>query len=116
MSVEESFVPDVDELPQPAGFGTEATQSSQVFGTVAEYTVPPKTLARLREATLSIASNGEAVISVAGTRYGPYFGAVDVTIPLDPAVLTEGYQVRVAHRSTDGNSTTTRAQLVALEV
>jgi hypothetical protein len=116
VSVEESFVADVDERPQPAGFGTEASTSAQSFSEVASYTVPSQTLARLREATLSIESNGEARVSVGGVVYGPYTGAVDVSIPLDPAVLTEGYQVRVFHQSTDGNSTTTKAQLVVLEV
>lgn len=109
-------MPDVDELPQPAGFGTEVSTSAQSFTLVDEYTAPPQTLARLREASLSLESNGEARVSVGGVVYGPYTGATDISIPLDPAVLTEGYQVRVFHQSTDGNSTTTKAQLVSLEV
>lgn len=116
VAVEETFVPDVDELPKPAGFGTEASTSAQSFSEVDEYTVPAGALARLREASLSLESNGEARLSVGGTVYGPYTGATDISIPLDPCVLTEGYQVRVFHQSTDGNSTTTKAQLVVGEV
>lgn len=116
VSVEEGFVPNVDGLPQPAGFGTEASRSAQSFALLEEYTVPAKTLGYLRELSLSIESNGEAVVSVAGVRYGPYTGSTDVSVPLDPAVLTEGHQIRVHHQSTDGNSTTTQAQVVVLEV
>jgi hypothetical protein len=116
VSVEEGLAPDVDVLPQPAGFGEEASTSQQSFQEIAQYTVPAKSLSRLREASLSIESNGEAKVTVSGTTYGPYTGATDVSVPLDPAVLTEGHQVRVFHQSTDGNSTTTLAQLVTLEV
>jgi len=116
VSVEEGFASDVDRLAKPAGFGTEASTSAQSFSLVDEYVVPAKSLARLREASVSLESNGEAKVSVSGTTYGPFSGATDFTIPLDPGVLTEGALVRVHHRSTDGNSTTTKATLVVLEV
>lgn len=114
--VEEGLVSDPDTLPKPAGFGTEASTSSGSFVLLDEYEVDELTLARLREISMSIESNGAAKASVAGTTYGPYTGAVDVSIPLDPGVLTEGYKVRVFHRSTDGTSTSTLGQLSVLEV
>jgi hypothetical protein len=116
VSVEEGFLPEVDVLPRPAGFGTEASTSQQTLQELETYTVPAKTVARLSELSLSIQGNGEAQVSVAGTVYGPFTGALDVTIPLQNGVLPEGYQIRVSHQSTDGNETTTRATVVALEV
>jgi hypothetical protein len=116
VSVEESFQPDVDTLPIPGGFGTEASTSSTTLVLLDSYTVDAGDLARLRSASLSLESNGEAQVTVAGAEYGPYTGASDIEIPLEPSVLTAGYQVRVHHRSTDGNSTTTKAQLVLGEV
>lgn len=116
VSVEESFQPDVDELPTPGGFGTEASTSSTSMVLLDSYTVDAGDLARLGSASLSIQANGEAQVSVGGTEYGPYTGATDIEIPLEPSVLTAGYQVRVHHRSTNGNSTTTKAQLVLGEV
>lgn len=116
ISVEEGFVPDVDTFPSPAGFGTEVSTSSTTNETVATYTVPDQTVAYLREASLALESNGQAQVSIAGTTYGPYTGAGDVSIPLDPGALTPGSNVRVVHQSTDGSSTTTKAQLVVVEV
>lgn len=116
VSVEEGFVPDVDQLPKPAGFGTEASTSSTSFQLLDTYTVPGGSLAKLGEASLSIASNGEAKIGVAGTEFGPFTGAVDITVGLAPSTLTKGYQVKVFHRSTDGASTTTRALVSVGEV
>jgi hypothetical protein len=114
--VEETAVPNVDQYGQPAGFGTEATTSSTSFVEVDSYSVGPSDLARVRSASLSIESNGEALVGVDGTTFGPFTGAVDVDIPLDPSTLTEGGLVRVLHQSTDGNSTTTRALVVVSEV
>jgi len=116
VSVEETYQPDVDTLALPGGFGTEATTSSTAFALVDSYEVEAGELAELKEASLSIASNGEATLSVAGTEYGPFSGSVDVSIPLEPAVLTAGYQVRAFHRSTDGNATTTKALLTVGEI
>jgi len=116
VSVEETFQADVDVLPLPGGFGTEASTSSSSFVLVDSYEVDAGEIAELQEASLSIASNGEAKVSVAGTEYGPFSGGVDVSVPLEPGVLTAGYQVRAFHRSTDGNSTTTRALLSVGEV
>jgi hypothetical protein len=116
VSVEETAVRDVDQLGQPAGFGTEAATAATTFEEVDSYSVGPSDLARIRSASLSIESNGEALVGVDGTTFGPFTGAVDVDVPLDPSVLTEGGLVRVLHRSTDGNSTTTRALVVVSEV
>lgn len=115
-SVEEGAVTGVDVLPKPAGFGTESSTTNTSFQLLDEYSVPQLTISRMRELALSIEANGEAKVSVAGTTYGPFTGAVDFSVPLEDAVLSQGYQVRVHHRSTDGNSTTTRATVVALEV
>lgn len=116
VSVEERPVPDVDQFGKPAGFGTEASTSSTSFSEVDRYEVDGGDLARVRSADLAIESNGEAQVGVGGTTFGPFTGSVDVSIPLDPSVLVEGGLVRVLHRSTDGNSTTTRALVVAAEV
>lgn len=114
--VEEGLLPNVDVLPKPDGFGTEASTSSTDFVLLDEYEVRAKHVARMGELALSIPSNAEAKVSVSGTTYGPFSGATDVSVPLEGAVLPPGYQVRVHHRSTDGNSQTTRATVVALEV
>jgi len=116
VAVEEGLIPDVDELPLPAGFGEEVETSDTKTQVVASYEPPENSIARLGEVSVSIESNGEALVSVSGTVYGPFTGSLDVAVPLDTAVLSPGYQVRVFHQSTDGNSTTTRATVVALEV
>lgn len=115
-SVEEELSGPVDLFGRPDGFGTEASRSAQTFTVLDEYTVPDGQLALLREVSLSVEANGEAKVTVAGTTYGPYTGAIDITVPLDPGVLSPGHQIRVHHQSTDGISTTTRAQVVVLEV
>jgi len=116
VSVEERPVPDVDQLGKPAGFGTEASTSSGSFVELGSYEVPEGSLARVRSASVSIESNGEAIVGVGGVSFGPFTGAVDVEIPLEPSVLVEGGLVRVLHKSTDGASTTTKAIVVASEV
>lgn len=114
--VEESVIREVDELPQPAGFGTEASTSQQSSVLIESYQVPQESLTEITEVALSIQDNGQATISVSGVSYGPYTGPVDITAPLEGSRLTPGSRVRVFHQSTDGSSTTTLAQLVALEV
>lgn len=116
VSVEEGFLPAVDTLPRPAGFGTEASTSQQSSQLVDEYSVPAGTVAEIVEVSLSIEGNGQARVSAPNVTYGPYTGAVDVEVRLQGTRLTEGDRVRVFHQSTDGVSTTTLAQLVALEV
>lgn len=116
VSVEEAVVRDVDELPRPAGFGTEASTSQQSSVEIASYVVPAGALAEITEVALSLEGNGQATVAVSGVSYGPYTGAVDVAVPLEGSRLTAGDRVRVFHQSTDGNSTTTLAQVVALEV
>lgn len=114
--VDEGLFADQSVLPRPAGFGTEASTSSTSFQLIDEYSVPADSVGRLSELSISIQSNGEAKVSVSGTTFGPFTGALDVTIPLTNSTLTEGYDIRAFHRSTDGNSTTTRATTVVLEV
>jgi hypothetical protein len=114
--VEETTVRDVDELPRPAGFGTEASTSQQSSVEIDEYVVPAGSIAEITEVALSLEANGQATVAASGVSYGPYGGAVDVSVPLEGSRLTPGDRVRVVHQSTDGNSTTTLAQVVALEV
>jgi hypothetical protein len=114
--VEEEAIRDVDRFGRPAGFGTESSTSMTSFVEVGTYQVPNGGLAELREASLSIQGNGEALIGVDGVTFGPFTGSVDISVPLEPSVLTEGGLVRVLHRSTDGNSTTTRALVAVAEV
>lgn len=116
VSVEEALVPDVDQLPKPAGFGTEVSTSATSSELIDEYVVPAQTLAEIVEVSVSLESNGQARLSVSGVSYGPYTGSADVSVPLEGSKLTEGSRVRVFHQSTDGSSTTTAAQVVALEV
>jgi len=116
VSSEEVQIPAVDQLPKPAGFGVEGSTSSTSSTLLAEYEVPPRAIGRLQEASLSLASNGKGSISVSGVQYGPFSGALDITIPLDPAVLTPGSLVRVFHESTDSNSTTSRTTLSVGEI
>lgn len=101
---------------EPAGFGTEASTSSTSDVELDTYRVPTGRTARLVEASLSIESNGEATVHVAGLEFGPFTGSIDVTLPFDRAHLTEGDSVKVTHESTDGASTTTRAAVTAREV
>jgi hypothetical protein len=115
VSVEEGAVPDVDRLRQPAGFvsSTSTTSTSPVL--VDSYEVPDQTTAVLREVSLSLDSEGVGRVHVAGETFGPISGPVDLTLPLDPAVLTPGYQVTVTVLANSGNSTTATASVVALE-
>jgi len=116
VAVEEMQVGAVDEVPKPAGFGVEGSTSQQSSVLLAEYEVPERAIARLQEASLSLGSNGRGSISVSGVQFGPFTGAIDITVPLDPAVLTPGSLVRVFHESTDGNSTTSRTTLSVGEI
>jgi len=115
-AVEETVVRDVDELPRPAGFGTEAATSSQSSVEIDSYVVPAGALAEIVEVALSLEGNGQATVAVSGVSYGPYTGAIDISVPLEGSRLTEGDRVRVFHQSTDGASTSTLAQVAALEV
>jgi hypothetical protein len=114
--VEETVVRDVDELPRPAGFGTEAETTQHSSVEIDSYVVPAGALAEIVEVALSLEGNGQATVAVSGVSYGPYTGAVDVSVPLEGSRLTAGGRVRVFHQSTDGASTSTLAQVVALEV
>lgn len=114
--VQEGCGLEADRAPQPAGFGTEASTATQSFSVVDEYQVDPNGVAHVREIALSVESNGEVLANVAGVQYGPYTGSLDISIPLDPGLLTGGGRIVVKHQSTDGTSTTTRAQAAVLEV
>jgi len=116
VSVEETFISDVDELPRPAGFGTEASTSDQTSVLVDEYVVPAQSIAEITDISVAISGNGQATIAAPGVSYGPFTGGVDISVPLEGSKLSPGDRVRVFHQSTDGNSTTTRALLAALEV
>jgi hypothetical protein len=116
VSVEEMQVPAVDQLPTPAGFGVERSTSSTSSVVLAEYEVPANALGRLREASLSLEANGAGTISVSGVQFGSFDGALDITLPLEPAVLTPGSKVRVLFNSTDGSSTTAQSTLTVGEV
>lgn len=101
---------------EPAGFGTEASTSNTDDVELDSYRVPDGRTARLVEAALSIESNGEASVHVNGRTWGPFTGAVDVSLEFDRAFLPEGADLLVTHESTDGNSTTTKASVTVREV
>jgi hypothetical protein len=109
-------VPAVDQLPKPAGFGVESSTSNSGSTLLAEYEVPANALGRLQEASLSLEGNGAGTISVSGVQYGSFTGALDVTLPLEPAVLTPGSKVRVLFNSTDGAPTKARTTLTVGEI
>lgn len=96
---------------EPAGFGSESNTASQAFELLDETEIPAGRQGELVEASLAIAGNGEAFVALRGIEYGPYTGAVEASIPFGNAALVEGDSVRVLHRSTDGEPTTTRAQV-----
>jgi hypothetical protein len=114
--VEETAGVPLDQLPRPAGFGTEASTAAGSAQLVEQYRVPDGAIASPQEVALSIESNGQARVSIAGVVFGPFSGAVDWSIPLEGARLGPGARIRVFHQSTDGGSTTTTAQVVVAEV
>jgi hypothetical protein len=116
VSAEEMGILNVDQFPKPAGFGVERSTSNSGSTLLAEYEVPERAIGRLREASLSLESNGRGQISVSGVQYGPFDGAIDITLPLEPAVLTPGSKVRVLFNSTDGSSTTAQSTLTVGEI
>jgi len=115
VSVEEGAVPDVDRLRQPAGFVSSVGTTFQSPIEIDSYTVPDQTTALLREVSLSVDGEGLGRIHVAGETFGPIGGPVDLTLPLDPAILTPGYQVVMTIESRLGNSTSATGSLVVLE-
>jgi hypothetical protein len=96
---------------EPFGGGTEAETSSGSMTLLDEWTIPIQRQGELDEIAAEAASNGEVVVSVDGIMFGPYSGKTSVTIPFDGAILVEDRSVRVFHRSTDGATTTSKAQL-----
>lgn len=101
---------------EPAGFGTEASTSQTDDVDLDSYTVPAGRTARVIECAVSVESNGEASVHLNGTTYGPFTGAVDVSLPFDGAFLLPGNSIKVTHESTDGASTTTKATVTVQEV
>lgn len=101
---------------EPAGFGTEATTSQTDDVVLDSYEVPAGRTARVVEVSMSLESNGEASAHLNGTTYGPFTGAVDVSLPFDGAFLLPGSTVKVTHESTDGADTSTKATVTVREV
>lgn len=101
---------------EPAGFGTEASRSTQSFAEFGRYDVPEGRIALVQEVSLSIESNGEARVHMNGVTYGGFTGAVDVTLQLGGAVLFPHQSIVVSHQSTDGTSTTTKAFATVQEI
>lgn len=101
---------------EPAGFGTEASTTAATDEELDSYRVPEGRTARVVDCSLSIEDNGEATVHLNGTAYGPFTGAVDVSLPFDGAFLTPGSTIKVTHESTDGVSTTTKASVTVQEV
>ena len=97
---------------KPWGGGAEVSTSSQTFVRAAQFSVPRDERVEIDEIAVAPASNGAVRVDLAGRRFGPYSGAVDVRLPFDGAVVDDGDLVVVWHRSTDGNQTTTLYQLV----
>lgn len=106
--------PDSEEF-ELAGGGSEASTSSSSFQTVEEYDSPRGERSLLVEVAVSAESNGEFRVAANGRLWGPFTGATDFSLPADTAHLFAN-RVVVEHKSTDGNSTTTQASIVAQEV
>jgi hypothetical protein len=106
---------DTPEL-EPAGTGTEASTSSTDNVVVLDFQPDRSQTLLLDEIAVSLESNGETTVSVNGSVFGPYTGATDVSVEFSGAKVPYGGSVRVLHRSTDGASTTTRAQVTGREV
>jgi hypothetical protein len=96
---------------EPFGSGVEESTSSGSLTLLEEWEVPMGRQAQLDEIAVEAAANGEVDVRFGGRQYGPYSGATSATIPFDGATLVELTSVRVYHRSTDGNATTSKAQL-----
>lgn len=98
-----------------AGAGGQASTSSSTFQVVAEYEVPRDERALLVEMSASTESNGQVRLAANGVTFGPFSGAVDVSIPGDRGHLYTR-RVVVEHKSTDGASVQTQATIIAQEV
>jgi hypothetical protein len=96
---------------RPSGSGGEVSTSSGVFVRAAQFAAPKNKRVEIDEIAVAPSSNGAVRVDLAGRRFGPYSGAVDVRLPFDGAVLDPGDLVVVSHRSTDGNATETLYQL-----
>jgi len=96
---------------EPFGGGVEESTSAADLQLLEEWEVPMGRQAQLGEIGVEAESNGEVDVRFGGRQFGPYRGATSATIPFDGATLVELASVRVYHRSTDGNATTTKAQL-----
>jgi hypothetical protein len=98
---------------EPAGTGVEEATSSGSFVELASIEIPADRQAQLDEVSASIEANGEAFVAMRGLTFGPYTGKIEISVPFDGAVLLEGDEVVVYHRSTDGNATSSKGQITA---
>jgi hypothetical protein len=101
---------------QPAVRGAEASRSAQSFAELVSYEVGRGQAALLVEVAASIDGNGEVRMSLPYSDPVRFTGSIDVSLPLDGAVLGSGATVSVSHQSTDGNSATNRATITVKEV
>jgi hypothetical protein len=96
---------------RPWGSGSEVSTSSGSFVRAGQFSVPADERVEIDEIAVAPSSNGAVRVDLAGRRWGPYSGSVDVRLPFDGAVLDDGDRVVIWHRSTDGNSAETLYQL-----
>lgn len=96
---------------EPFGGGVEESTSAADLQLLEEWEVPMGRQAQLDEIAVEAESNGVVDIRFGGRQFGPYSGATSATIPFDGATLVELARVKIYHRSTDGNATTSKAQL-----
>ncbi len=101
---------------EPAGFGTEASTTSQTHVVLDSYHVPLGRTGRLIEAAMAPPDLGEMSLHVNGTTYGPFTGSLEVNLPFGGAFLPEGATVKITHRSTDGSSVTNIGSVTVKEV
>lgn len=87
----------------------EASTSSQSFEPLASVEVPTDAIGRLDEVSAAVQANGAVKVRGEPFDADEITGQTDVTFPSRGGYLSEQATIRVDHRSTDGNSTTTKA-------
>jgi hypothetical protein len=101
---------------EPFGAGVEDSTSQQTPQVLLDVEPDRDQTLILDEVAVSLAANGQAEVTLNGRSWGPYTGATDVSIPFNGAVQPYTGRVRILFQSTDGNSTTARAQVTGREV
>jgi hypothetical protein len=101
---------------EPSGTGVEGSTTTQTNQELVDFAPARGSTYLVDEIAVSLESNGAATVSINGDTYGEFTGATDVTIPFDGGKLPYGGHIRVFHRSTDGNTTTTKALVIGREV